>query len=101
VVSQKPGVMIYGEHAASLPFLNGVLCVGPPLFRTGLIPSGGNPPPDDCSGVLSFAVTHAFLALHGWGAGTQLVAQFWYRDPLQADGTGAALSDGLTFGVCP
>jgi hypothetical protein len=51
--------------------------------------------------VLNLPLTHAFLIQQGWSAGTHVVVQFWYRDPPIADGTGAALSNGLEFDLCP
>ena len=56
VVNQKPGVMIWGHTQASLPFMNGWLCIGPPLLRSKILLSGGNPPPDDCSGNYKYSV---------------------------------------------
>jgi hypothetical protein len=37
---------------------------------------------------------------NGLVAGDRLYFQFWYRDPQQADGTGAGLSDGLEATIC-
>ncbi|HVS17577.1 MAG TPA: integrin alpha [Planctomycetota bacterium] len=101
VINQKPGVMIYGYATASIPYSNALLCVAPPLARSGLLLSGGNPPPDDCSGTLALPLSQAFMTQLGWSAGTHVVVQMWYRDPQITDGTGAALSNGLEFDLCP
>lgn len=101
VVNQKPGVMLWGPSQAAFPFQNGWLCVGPPIVRSALLSSGGNAPPDDCSGVLSLALTQALMLQQGWAAGTHVFAQFWSRDPLHPDGSATSLSDALHFQVCP
>ena len=101
VLSKKPGVMFYAHAPSALPVLGGWLCVAPPLLRSPPLFSAGNPPPEDCSGILSFALTHAFFAAKGWSAGTTVCAQFWSRDPAHPDGTGVSLSDALRFVVCP
>ena len=65
------------------------------------VASGGNPPPDDCSGVLSLPLTQALMAQQGWTAGSDVFAQFWSRDPAHVDGSATSLSDALHFQVCP
>jgi hypothetical protein len=63
--------------------------------------SGGNPPPNDCSGRLSFD----FNAHVPSGADPTLLAgvvvhgQYWSRDP--AGSFGASLSDAVAFTLCP
>ena len=63
----------------------------------------GNPPPNDCSGTFSFDFNQQiqsgvdpFLV-----AGGQANAQYWSRDPLIPDGSGASLSDAVGFEICP
>lgn len=101
VLSNVPGLLFYGAAPAALPFEGGTLCVQPPLQRTAVQVSGGNPPPRDCSGSFLFDMAaeiqtgHAALA-----AGATAYAQYWYRDaaaPVQPIG----LSDALWFEICP
>jgi hypothetical protein len=101
VLSNKNGIAFYGLAPASLPALGGTLCVAPPFQRGPALASGGNPPPEDCSGVLAWPVSQTFLKAHGWTAGTTLHVQFWSRDPAHPDGTGVSLSDALRFELCP
>ena len=61
--------------------------------------SGGNPPPDDCSGLYAYHFTSALMAAHGIEAGDQIYCQYWTRDPASPSGTG--LTDGLAFYVLP
>ena len=101
VLNQKPGVLFYGFGPVAAPFLGGVLCVQPPLRRNAVQLSGGNPPPDDCSGSYAFA----FNALIQSGtdplliAGAAVHAQFWSRDP--ADAFGVGLTDAIAFEIEP
>jgi hypothetical protein len=101
VLSNKNGIAFWGLAPSALPALGGTLCVAPPLQRGPALASGGNPPPEDCSGVLAWPVPQAFLAAHGWAPGTTLHVQFWSRDPAHPDGTGVSLSDALRFELCP
>lgn len=99
VINNKVGILFYGLGSANIPFQGGLLCVQPPIKRTGVQPSGGNPPPNDCTGTydLDFgallqAGTDPSLVL-----GAQVFAQYWSRDPASPSTTG--LSDGLEFTV--
>ena len=101
--SEAGPLVLRTSGRAAVPFLGGTLCVLPPLQRTPIQTSGGNPPPDDCSGAYLFD----FNAWAQGGADPSLVpgqpvdAQFWMRDPAHPDGTGVALSDGIEFDPCP
>lgn len=103
VLNQKNGLLFYGYGAIAAPFLGGTLCAQPPLRRTPVQGSLGNAGPDDCSGAYK-------LDFNAWiqgGSdpflvpGAQVAAQYWSRDPAHVDGTGAALTDAVLFGVCP
>ena len=104
VLSGKSGVVFYGlAGRAGLPFQGGLLCAAPPLRRTGVQSSGGNPPPTDCSGALG-------IDFNAWlqggsdpalAAGVLVDGQFWFRDPLDPAGFGTGLSDAIVFEVCP
>jgi hypothetical protein len=100
VLNNKAGILFYGVSAqASFPFQGGLLCVQPPTRRTPVQNSGGNPPPNDCSGVF----TYDFNARIQSGvdpalvAGVTVYSQYWYRDPFVGSTTG--LTDGLEFGI--
>ena len=104
VLNNKNGLLFYGHSGAiSAPLLGGTLCVAPPLRRTLPTTSGGNPPPNDCSGLFTFD----FVALAASGSDPQLVsgasvnAQWWSRDPGHVDGTGSSLSDAVQFELGP
>ncbi len=101
VLNNRNGMVFYGFAPAALPFQGGALCVAPPLRRTPVQNSGGNPPPEDCSGVYSFD----FNAWIQSGADPLLApgvvawAQYWSRDPSAASGTG--LTDALQIPIGP
>ena len=93
----RPGLMLYGFDAAAIPFLGGTLCALPPVRRTPIQFSGGSGGP--CAGSFAFD----FNAWQQSGedpnivSGGQVNAQYWYRDPQAADGTGSGLSDAVEF----
>ena len=101
VVNNKSGILFYGWTPAAQPFQGGTKCVLAPIRRTPIQSSGGNPPPDDCSGVY----TYDFNARIQSGADPNLVvgqtvfAQYWSRDPVSPSTTG--LTDAVEFQICP
>lgn len=104
VLNNKNGLFFFGLGGpANLPFFGGTLCALPPLQRTGIQSSGGNPPPDDCSGsyLFDFQALLQSGSVPGLVAGQRVNGQFWYRDPGHPDGTGVGLSNGIEFDVCP
>ena len=102
VLNNKLGLMFYGYTPKALPYQGGTLCVTSPVVRMPVQDSGGNPPPDDCSGLY----TYDFDAQIQSGGDPNLVsgslvyAQFWYRDPT-VDPYGTGRSDALTFLIQP
>lgn len=54
LINQVNGLLFYGLGPNYIPFQEAFLCVMPPVTRTSLQFSGGNPPPDDCSGAFAF-----------------------------------------------
>jgi len=101
VLNNKTGFLIYGYTPASTPFQGGTLCFSGTLKRTPPQSSGGNPPPNDCSGTYSFD----FNARIASGIDPNLVvgrnvcAQYYSRDPGASFAVG--LTNALAFTICP
>jgi hypothetical protein len=100
----QPGTFFYSTSGkAALPWGMGtsVLCMGPPLVRTG--PQAGSGLPGGCEGLLSEDLS-AIWSAHPWlnpGAGSVVQLQLWYRDPANTSGGGSSLSDAVEFAVVP
>ncbi len=103
VLNNKPGLLFYGLAFQTLPFQGGTLCVESPLVRTAVQFAGGNPPPDDCSGLYSFDFNDYIQSGSDprLVAGTLVDAQYWMRDPLDPSGFTSGLSDALHFAIEP
>jgi hypothetical protein len=103
VINNKVGLLFYGFQAKALPYQQGTLCITAPVRRTPLQNAGGNPPPDDCSGLY----TYDFDARIQSGADPMLVsgalvyAQYWYRDPQHPGAFTTGRSDALAFQIQP
>ncbi len=95
VINNKVGFVFYSVRTLETPFHGGTLCVGAPRRRTPIQPTGGTPPPDNCSGALSFDLNARIQ--NGLDpdlvAGAELFAQYWSRDPAFASHSN--MSDAL------
>ncbi|MCE9595137.1 MAG: hypothetical protein K8S98_13205 [Planctomycetes bacterium] len=98
-LNNKSGIFFYGYTEDIKAFQGGWHCVKLPTKRTNVQNSGGNPPPNDCSGSYSFD----FNALIQSGTnpaltpGRMIFAQYWARD-LGAVSQ-SSFSDALRFGI--
>ena len=101
VLSQQPGVLIWGFAPASTPFGGGQLCLDPPILRTPVQDSGGTPPPPICSGSYSFHMTPALMSAGGLIPGTNVYAQYWSRDPGFTPPNDVGLTAAVQFVICP
>lgn len=100
VINNKNAVFVWSTLPANTPFMGGTLCVDQTTaVKTVVQNSGGNPPPDDCSGTLSFAFNQAYMGLNALAPGTLVFGQWWFRDPANPDGTGFGLSDAVYFEI--
>ena len=102
VLNQKSGLLFYGYEPKATPYQGGYLCVQAPVKRTQLQNSGGNPPPDDCTGVYSYDFDARIQSGvdSALTAGASVYAQYWFRDS-QSPGWPTGRSDGLYFLVGP
>lgn len=102
VLNNSMSVLYWSRISTITPFMNGTLCIDSASKTIAVArPSGGNPPPSDCSGVPVFDFTQAIMTANGLAAGDLLFAQWWYRDPANIDGTGFGLTDALAFEILP
>jgi hypothetical protein len=99
VLNNKSGLMFWGLKPKASPFQGGTMCIASPTVRTRIQNSGGNPPPDDCSGQFSFHFDNDYITSKGLSAGDTVFAQYWSRDP--QSGSTTNLTNALEFTLCP
>lgn len=99
VINNKSGILFWGFAPNAAPFQGGTLCVQAPTIRTPAQSSGGNAPPDDCSGAYSFHFNASYMSGQGIAPGARIYCQYWSRDPASPSTTG--LTDALFFTTCP
>ncbi len=101
VVNQKNGLLFYSHRPTVALFQGGTLCVATPTVRTPPQNSGGAASGSSCSGVYSMNF-NAWVA-GGFdpalGAGAEVFAQYWSRDPASPSKT--SLSNALRFVINP
>ncbi|HVS18000.1 MAG TPA: hypothetical protein VMT18_05320 [Planctomycetota bacterium] len=88
------GLCFLGQAQTSLPFGDGLRCVGPGPLGLIRLPAGVA----NASGTID---TPAVISTAGLAAGDTWNVQGWYRDPTGPCGTGYSTSNGLTFVVVP
>jgi hypothetical protein len=108
MINNKNCILFYGTTGqVASPFQGGTLCVKAPIKRTPATNTGGNPPPNDCSGVPMFDMN--LFAVGGLGGtplpaltvpGTVVDCQWWGRDPGFAAPNNTQLTNGLEYVIC-
>jgi hypothetical protein len=101
VLNNKSGYLLWSLNPTEVPFNGGSLCLDTTIRRTPAQFSGGNPPPNDCSGTFSFHFSNAFFGAQGIVAGNEISAQYFYRDGAHPDGTGYGMTNAVRFPVLP
>lgn len=101
VLNNKNGLLFYGYQSNSAPFQGGTMCIQAPVKRTPVQDSGGNAPPNDCSGSYSYDFNARIQsgADAGLVPGAVLYAQYWSRDPSSPSTTG--LTNAVSFEIRP
>jgi hypothetical protein len=101
IINQKIGLLFYSGQPVSVLFQGGFKCVANPSLRTPAQTSGGATSGSSCTGAysLDFNAWMASGADPSLGAGAEVFAQFWSRDPASPSHT--SLSNALRFVINP
>jgi hypothetical protein len=105
VEGQKNGMFYYSTvqkvPATSIGTSTSYQCVQPPVKRVQLLNGGGTN--GACDGLFSVDLNARWTAKpsHNPGAGADVYAQLWHRDPMNTSNQTTARSDAICFNVCP
>jgi len=103
VEGARDGMFFYGTNGKqAIPWGTGFQCVSPPVRRGGLMQAVGTA--SGCDGQFSQDLNAQWSAKpqHNPGAGSDVQAQLWYRDPWNtATNKTTTLSDAIEFTVGP
>jgi hypothetical protein len=100
-VNQKNGLLFYSHRPNSVLFQGGTKCVHDPTVRTPTMSSAGSTSGSDCTGTyaLDFNAWIANGPDSSLGAGVEVYAQYWSRDPASPSHT--SLSNAIRFVINP
>jgi hypothetical protein len=103
VLNNTNGLLYYGVNGrTAFPWHGGTMCVQPPLTRTPVRNSGGDPwPAQNCSGRWSIDFNTALATLPPYASGTMLDLQWFGRDAGFAPPNGYQFTDALEFTLHP
>ncbi|MCC7012924.1 MAG: hypothetical protein IT454_10210 [Planctomycetes bacterium] len=94
--------LVWSRAPSAQPFHGGTLCVQAPAARTPVTSSLGDfTTSRNCSGVYSYAFSHAYLASKGVLAGETLYVQASTRDPGKAAPNNHSLSNAISITILP
>lgn len=93
------GLFAFAKNGATTPFGGGMLCVAPPIARGPVTSTGGTA--GASNGTLSHAFSRAQLATLGYGVGSSLHVQAWYRDGGFPPSNAIGLSGAIVATVWP
>ena len=98
VLESKTGMLIWGLAQANTPFHGGSLLVATPIVRTAPQIST---PGSACAGAFNFHFSESYMNALALTAGTNVYAQYWYRDAGFTAPNNIGLTDALRFEIAP
>lgn len=93
--SNQFGILIWALAPGAQPFHGGTLCISGPFVRTPVQNSGGS----GCLGSFDYHFTQSRMAQGGLTPGTNVFAQYWFRDPGFPAPDNIGLTGGLAFTI--